>query len=68
MAESERPPASAGLCASCVNARVVRSGKGSTFIMCELSKSDPRFRKYPPLPVLRCEGWQPTPTGRDSDG
>jgi hypothetical protein len=27
--------------------------------MCLLSKSDPRFAKYPPLPVARCEGFAP---------
>jgi hypothetical protein len=52
-------PANAGLCASCMNALLVRSSKGSTFVMCELSKTDARFRKYPPLPVLRCDGYEP---------
>jgi hypothetical protein len=46
-----------GLCAVCEHARRVVSGKGSEFWMCELSKTDPRFRKYPPLPVLRCTGF-----------
>ena len=48
-----------GLCESCVNVRVVRSGKGSTFYMCELSKADPAFPKYPGIPVLRCRGYTP---------
>ena len=48
----------AGLCNTCRNARAIVSGKGSVFLMCELSKTDPRFRKYPPLPVMRCEGWE----------
>lgn len=47
-----------GLCGSCVNVRVVRSGKGSTFYMCELSKTDPAFPKYPRIPVLRCRGYE----------
>lgn len=47
-----------GLCAACKYARVVRSAKGSAFLMCELAKTDRRFNKYPPLPVLRCAGYQ----------
>ena len=46
-----------GLCVACANVRVVRSGKGSTFYMCELSRVDPAFPKYPRLPVLRCRGY-----------
>ncbi len=46
-----------GLCADCVNARVITSDRGSHFTMCLLSKDDPRYPKYPPLPVLRCEGY-----------
>ncbi len=51
--------ASPGLCADCVHVRVVRSGKGSTFFLCEMSKVDPVFPKYPRLPVLRCRGFTP---------
>ncbi|MFN8619030.1 MAG: hypothetical protein U0837_18265 [Dehalococcoidia bacterium] len=47
-----------GLCALCRHARQVVSGRGSVFLMCELAKSDPRFRKYPALPVLRCAGFK----------
>jgi hypothetical protein len=50
---------SPGLCAGCVHVRVVRSGKGSTFYLCEMSKVDPAFPKYPRLPVLRCRGFTP---------
>lgn len=48
----------AGLCASCVHARTIQNEKGSTFILCEMSKSDPRFPKYPRLPVLACPGYR----------
>jgi hypothetical protein len=48
-----------GLCGTCTNARVIESRKGSRFYMCELSKTDPRFRKYPPLPVISCIGYEP---------
>lgn len=50
-----------GLCAACMHARAIQSGRGSTFWMCDRAKSDPRFRKYPPLPVLRCPGFEPEP-------
>ena len=50
-------PTAGGLCDTCRHARGIVSGKGSIFLMCELSKTDPRFRKYPPLPVMRCPGW-----------
>jgi hypothetical protein len=26
--------------------------------MCERAKFDPRFPKYPRLPVERCDGWE----------
>lgn len=50
----------AGLCTGCLHARLIASDKGSTFLFCELSRTDPRFRKYPPLPVLSCTGFRPT--------
>lgn len=46
-----------GLCASCVFGRAVLSGKGSVFWLCERSKEDASYRKYPPLPVVRCRGY-----------
>lgn len=56
-----------GLCGVCTHAREVLSGKGSVFVMCELSKVDARFRKYPPLPVLRCDGFKEQVTSTESD-
>lgn len=47
-----------GLCSLCLHARTVESGKGSMFWLCERSKHDGRFRKYPALPVTRCEGFE----------
>jgi len=46
-----------GLCGECAFARVVNSGR-STFHMCERALTDPRFRKYPSLPVLSCPGYE----------
>ena len=59
-----------GLCADCRHARPVESSRGSRFWLCELSFSDPRFPKYPRLPVLRCAGYEKkeeanSPAGRD---
>jgi hypothetical protein len=50
--------AAPGLCGHCVHAHVIRSNRGSVFYLCRLSATDPRFPKYPRLPVLRCEGFQ----------
>jgi len=52
-----QPPA--GLCADCIHAKLIRSSHGSEFVQCELSFSDPRFPKYPRLPVLKCRGHKP---------
>ena len=41
---------------------VIRSAKGSTFYLCELARSDPRFAKYPPQPVLACAGYERYPS------
>jgi hypothetical protein len=51
----------AGLCADCLHARSVESRRGSVFLLCELSRSDPRFAKYPRLPVLSCAGYEKKP-------
>jgi len=48
-----------GLCASCVHARVITSDRGAAFVQCGLAKVDPRYAKYPVVPVLRCEGHTP---------
>jgi hypothetical protein len=52
------PDVSPGLCGLCVHARVVESGKGSRFYLCRLFAVDPRFPKYPRLPVLECSGFE----------
>ena len=57
---ASRPPA--GLCDSCRHQKLIRTGRGSEFSMCLLSRSDPRFPKYPRVPVLACEGY----SGRSS--
>ena len=47
----------AGLCAACKHSREVPAAK-STYVMCEVSRTDPTFPRYPRLPVLRCRGYE----------
>lgn len=49
----------AGLCTSCVHVKLIPSSRGSVFYQCQLSFTDPRFPRYPRLPVLTCAGYQP---------
>lgn len=44
-----------GLCATCRHAELLASRR-SVFLRCGLAATDPRFPRYPPLPVLRCAG------------
>lgn len=56
---SSNDAARVGLCATCIHARRIESERGSVFWLCELSATDPRFPKYPRLPVLSCSGYKP---------
>lgn len=51
------PPA--GLCANCRHVRVITNRRGSTFHLCRRAADDPRFPRYPALPVVECGGWEP---------
>jgi hypothetical protein len=48
-----------GLCGRCRHGRAIRSDRGSTFWLCRRSESDPRFPRYPALPVVACVGFEP---------
>lgn len=49
---------SVGLCATCVHAQRIDTGR-SVFLLCGRSKAEPeRFPRYPRLPVLRCAGFE----------
>jgi len=62
--EGRRPlDARVGLCAVCAHAKRITSAKGSTFWLCGKAESDPRFPKYPRLPVLRGPAYQPKDDG-----
>jgi hypothetical protein len=45
------------LCESCANVREVRTAR-SRFLLCELSLADADYPKYPPQPVVQCDGYQ----------
>jgi len=48
-----------GLCGDCRHARTLTSSSGATFYQCLLAETDPRFPKWPRLPVLSCSGYEP---------
>jgi len=50
-----------GLCKECRYHRVIKNDRGNTFYLCWLAASDPRFPKYPRLPVWQCAGYAPRP-------
>ncbi len=47
----------AGLCASCEHLRVLASRR-SVFVRCGLADAEPRFPRYPALPVVTCGGYR----------
>ena len=51
------------LCETCGIVREVRTAR-SRFFLCELSFTDAAYPKYPPQPVVRCDGYR---TGNDAD-
>lgn len=51
-----------GLCSDCAFHRVVENARGSRFWLCERSRFDARFPRYPRLPVLACFGYRPGDT------
>ncbi|HEX5720269.1 MAG TPA: hypothetical protein VF179_29205 [Thermoanaerobaculia bacterium] len=52
----KRLPASPGLCATCEHLRLAASSR-SVFVRCGLAEVDPRFLRYPPIPVVACRGY-----------
>jgi hypothetical protein len=55
-----------GLCAECAHRRAITSNRGSTFVICRKSADDPRFPRYPRLPVVHCDGFTPADPARDA--
>ncbi|MBW3661160.1 MAG: hypothetical protein KY397_05950 [Gemmatimonadetes bacterium] len=54
-----------GLCGRCAHARLVETPKGSRFLLCGRSRTDPTFPRYPRLPVETCRGFEPKRGGDD---
>jgi hypothetical protein len=49
-----------GLCETCQHSKRTETKRGSVFYRCLLAQTNPLFAKYPPLPVVHCDGYQPT--------
>jgi hypothetical protein len=47
------------LCETCALMREVLTPRGPRFLLCRLSSTDPAYPKYPPQPVVRCDGYRP---------
>jgi hypothetical protein len=63
-----RPPRpSAGLCDSCRHQRLVPNTRGSVFSLCERSRTDDRYPRYPPIPVLACPGFEQAGPGEGGE-
>jgi len=56
-----------GLCSTCRHARVLETPR-SVFWRCLLAAEDPRFDKYPRLPMLECIGYEPVESAGESEG
>ena len=48
----------AGLCGSCRHALLRPTRRGTTYLRCALAATDPRFPRYPRLPVRECAGYR----------
>jgi hypothetical protein len=48
----------AGLCDTCIYRRLVPNTRGSVFWLCERSRTEPAYPRYPRLPVLECAGYE----------
>lgn len=60
----ERGP-EVSLCLKCHYARTIKNVRGSVFFLCEKSKEDARFMKYPTMPVIKCGGYEERNDGVD---
>jgi hypothetical protein len=49
----------AGLCDTCVHQRIVRNTRGSSFSLCQRSRTQPEYPRYPRVPVTACPGYEP---------
>jgi len=47
------------LCETCQRMQEIITPKGSRFLLCQLSKTNSDYPKYPAQPIVRCVGYQP---------
>ena len=66
MRDSDARHDPAGLCAHCAHGRIVPGGR-SVFHLCERSFTDPRYGKYPMLPLWSCPGYEQRESGGRAD-
>jgi hypothetical protein len=62
MSEPRSP--GAGLCDACRHQKLVGNTRGSVFSLCLRSRTDPRFPRYPRLPVAECPGYEGAPSAK----
>jgi hypothetical protein len=46
------------MCDTCEHQQIVRNTRGSEFSLCQRSREDPAYPRYPRLPVSSCLGYQ----------
>ena len=61
------PPRPPGLCPACRHARRVTTPR-SVFLLCERSRDDERYERYPRQPVRACPGHEPAGEGETPPG
>jgi hypothetical protein len=44
------------LCETCAHRREIVTPRGSRFLLCRRSIMEPCYPRYPPQPVVRCDG------------
>ncbi len=57
-----------GLCDSCLHQRLVPNTRGSVFSLCERSRTDRTYPRYPRVPVGRCPGYERRGAGGQAEG
>jgi hypothetical protein len=53
------------LCETCAWMREIVTPKGSRFLLCELSKVNAAYARYPGQPVIRCQGFEKRAEGEE---
>jgi len=55
-----------GLCGRCVYQRIIPTPRGGRFSQCGRHFTEPRFVKYPRIPVNRCDGFEDRPPNSEA--